>query len=749
MINKDNFLETIFADATPDEFICVSEAKPKSDGTGSWFNNCLPTDRSWRKWDAEKQARAWYFCVSTITGEMNDKGTMVRRGRGQLVKAHCLVLDDIGTKADRPPVEPSWILESSEGNEQWGYMLYPTGDLDRYEALLEYCHRQGWGDAGAGGSYRLMRVPGSANLKPGRGNFRAVVSRWEPDVWELDELITDLGATEADLIFNKSKVQTSELGAVVGDNIDPLLEWLQASGRVVSDDGAWIKIQCPWHERHTSGEDSAGYSPLGRGDGDWVQTRGFKCLHEHCRGESFRSFMKVMGEAGAPKCSGSDPLPWLQARYTYVVVGQRVADLQQRGKGGDWMLDFTDWGNLYKARVMVPGRDAPVDMKTAFLESPATTKAVNAVYDPLSGIEPHVTRGDQLNVNLYIPPSWGPSDKAPVIFLEHIRFLFGDYSELFLDWLAWKYQNPGKRSWAVVCVADAAFGIGRSWLKKALTESLQGHVRGASLAQVIGKGGDFNDWGTACQFVVVEEAKDNLTKEDFYSGYEAFKQNVDNNVVKMTVNPKYGKMRDDYLYFNALIFTNHTDAMVLPEDDRRVCVLENPRERRSVAYYENLNECLRKDEPKLIYNYLMARDVSKFDHIYPIMTDAKRQMQEQVLSPVEEIQEAVLSELKGDIVTRELLMDKIRETALQLGYNNVYNKPGGVAKHMWLKCHNLRGEKHGARYTVKGVVTEIRAWRNLALWKEADQMRDTERLLNELDLNLGANAILRVVGEGG
>ena len=312
MINKDNFLETIFADATPNEFVCVSEAKPKSDGTGSWFNNCLPTDRSWRKWDAEKQARAWYFCVSTITGEMNDKGTMVRRGRGQLVKAHCLVLDDIGTKADRPPVEPSWILESSEGNEQWGYMLYPTGDLDRYEALLEYCHRQGWGDAGAGGSYRLMRVPGSANLKLGRGNFRAVVSRWEPDVWELDELITDLGATEDDLV-----IKTSTVNAKAGmmdldvEGLDPMLTWLADQGMVVEDKGQWVDITCPWADQHTSGDGTAGYSPLGRGEGEWKERRSFNCLHEHCKDRKLKELVKWAEPLGGPFVSGYDPLPWL------------------------------------------------------------------------------------------------------------------------------------------------------------------------------------------------------------------------------------------------------------------------------------------------------------------------------------------------------------------------------------------------------------------------------------------------------
>ena len=33
----------------------------------------------------------------------------------------CMVLDDVGTKSKVPPLEPTWKIETSEGNYQWGY----------------------------------------------------------------------------------------------------------------------------------------------------------------------------------------------------------------------------------------------------------------------------------------------------------------------------------------------------------------------------------------------------------------------------------------------------------------------------------------------------------------------------------------------------------------------------------------------------------------------------------------------------
>ena len=122
----------------------------------------------------------------------------------------------------------------------------------------------------------------------------------------------------------------------------------------------------------------------------------------------------------------------------------------------------------------------------------------------------------------------------------------------------------------MVLVAENAFGIGRSWVGNILQLAMQGHVSKSSLAQLIGRGTSadktYNDWASECQFLIVDEDKD-VSREDFYSAYETFKQRVDTSPVPFRANPKYGKTRDDVMYFNALIFSNHVDAMTIPEND--------------------------------------------------------------------------------------------------------------------------------------------------------------------------------------
>jgi len=313
-VKAKEFLDIIFDNLNDDEYVCVSRAIEKKDGTGVWFKSYKRDARQFRKWNPAEQAQAWYFCVSTVSGELNENATMVGRGRRHLRRYFALVLDDIGTKGNPPPVEPSWKIETSPRNYQWGYLLDPGGDFSRHEALAEFCHQQGWGDAGAGGSYRLMRVPGSANLKPGRQLFRSVVTHWEDYVWSLDELAEDLGC-DFDLIEVRDvEVREKTGGAAAMDGIDPMLDWLVDNGHVVRDSGGeWVDIVCPWADTHTTGSNTAGYSPLGRGSGKFVQTRAFNCMHEHCVDRKLAKFREWATKLGAPSVSRYDPLPWLQS----------------------------------------------------------------------------------------------------------------------------------------------------------------------------------------------------------------------------------------------------------------------------------------------------------------------------------------------------------------------------------------------------------------------------------------------------
>jgi len=421
-----------------------------------------------------------------------------------------------------------------------------------------------------------------------------------------------------------------------------------------------------------------------------------------------------------------------------------VADIEQRPLGGCWLWELADWKLKHTGKMLTQSRDNPVAVSTAFLEDSKTRRAVDTLYRPV----PHklddgvVDAYYQNFVNTYVPPNWPETQKDPEIFLEHIDYIIPNKveRETFLNWLAYKTQHPASRSYAVVMIAEDSYGIGRSWLKDMLTACLQGKVNTASLAQLIGKGTSaeqtYNDWMAGCQYIVVEEAKDSgLTKDDFYHGYETFKQLVDTKVAEdQRINPKFGRTRRENIYYNALIFSNHADALAVPDGDRRIYVIQNPNTRKDFEYYERLAAALHSDEPARVYWWLMRRDVSDYDQIYPPMTAGKSQMIQDTRAPSEALYDHIISEHPSDIVTAASLKRAVVLAAHQLDYEKIMRDPSVVSKMIWRKLKSLRpDDKNGARYYFDGKRCEIRALRNKVKWLAADDFRDTAAIEAELD----------------
>lgn len=728
-ITLDTFLKAVFDGRQNDQHILLAK---QTDLGGSFFHAPHPTEARWRRGKV-----ATYYNVSTVkVPEPEADGSLYwHRRKTDCVEAYVLVLDDVGTKAATPPVEPSYKLESSPGNHQWGFFIEPTSNLDRYSAIVEAICELGWGDKGAGGYNRLMRVPGSVNLKPGRDGFVSTVTDWHPErVWDLDELATALGVDLAQLNVKKTQVKPATAGAAVAATAiaDPVLTWLADNGMVVTDKDEWVEITCPWHDSHTTGSDIAGYSPLGRG-AEWHDHRAFKCLHEHCRERDTAQFLRWVNDQGGPWATGFDPLPRLQQQYVLVIDGMRVADLWQRQNGGMWTNTLPEWKLKNPGRMRMLGRDNPISVMTAFTESRQTRRAETMLFRPG---EPELAEvNDQIVVNTWVPPRWPETDETPTAFLEHVEFILPDKAEreLFLDWLAWKFQHPGMRSYSVLMVAPTgAQGLGRSMIGDFISAAI-GSVNTVDLDKLIGNG-SFNDYLFDCTFLVVEEAKD-VAHEDFWRGYEKLKERLDNRANQEWRNTKYGKARFDTKWFNAMVFSNHADALAIPPEDRRFLVLTNPDARRDKDYYQRIHDALRGDEPGKLYWYLMRRNVAGYDHVYPPMTKAKEMMQDMAAAPSDEIGNLALADLPGDLITLAQIKIRVRAAAKEVGLSKVEQAPDGVARRLFKKYQRLRKDKNGARYVIRGQQEEVRAIRNLIKWSAVDVSRDTVAVAEEVAKN--------------
>ena len=136
MVNNDGFIKAIFGQdhlwCHVTDFIYDPGAIPKDKHLIAWKGDYYSRYNL-----AEKTNQ--YFTISTF---YCDDQNQARRRKALFRQTHCIVLDDVKEKLSLDQVQklpqPSWILETSIGSEQWGYILNtPCTDRNRVENLLD------------------------------------------------------------------------------------------------------------------------------------------------------------------------------------------------------------------------------------------------------------------------------------------------------------------------------------------------------------------------------------------------------------------------------------------------------------------------------------------------------------------------------------------------------------------------------------------------------------------------------------
>ena len=235
----------------------------------------VPTDKS------------TYFCLSTVERQ---RKRQIKKRLEDVRTAFVLVLDDVGTKSHWPIVEPSYCLETSDGNFQLGYLIEPydvstPAGQAYFDSCLWSLAEAGLNDPGFRSASRLARLPGSVH----KSGFTARVVDWHPDLcWELEDLMAR---------FQVSMVKPRKAFALkpgkysrLEDVEDPVYHYLADAGLVWGHNDQWVFLECPWRHTHTDGaqgSSSTAYSPRDYGRAGV----GFKCLHGHCSRRGVDDFM--------------------------------------------------------------------------------------------------------------------------------------------------------------------------------------------------------------------------------------------------------------------------------------------------------------------------------------------------------------------------------------------------------------------------------------------------------------------------
>lgn len=268
-------------------------------------------------------------------------------------------------------------------------------------------------------------------------------------------------------------------------------------------------------------------------------------------------------------------------------------------------------------------RPAMVESAELWLESPMRNMVTDAVYAIGRGRFLRTPQGDSA-VNLWTPMKRIRVESDISLFHQHIAFLLpnADDRERFLDWLAHCEQKPQELPHHGWLMWTEAFGIGRNWVASVLTRVWSGEVA-PSLDLVALLSGSFNNAISCKRMAVVDEIHIG-TNSSLFTMAARLRQLMTEEI--RIINPKYGKLTAEFNTTRWLVFSNHDDALPIPEDDRRFEVVKNPSEVQSESYYARLYAAL--DDPDFIAgiaHFLSTRNINNYDPgKRPRMTDAKR-----------------------------------------------------------------------------------------------------------------------------
>lgn len=572
-----------------------------------------------------------------------------------------LMLDDVGSKSKTPPLAPTWIMETSPGNFQWGYAFteeQPT--KGEFAAAIRAMADAGYTDPGALNPVRNFRIPGSVNLKPGRDRFAARLVEFHPErQYTLPAICEALGVTPGDPENHGPRPLT-----LADDGGDDVVAWLSERGLVYSrpNGQGWMGVYCPQADQHTDGSPEGRYMPA---------SRMFCCLHSHCIDLDSQSFLDWVAEQGGPSHSPGLREELLQAAMAGTIGkltptpelaagAQAVIDEVERKEAG--RLTQKEWFPRY---AYVENEDSYFDLEERRLLSRRT---FDAVYRHVACYSVHLSQAgkrrmiaasnffDENRVAMrarsvagvtyapgesvlcsqdgfvYVnrwhdarPDVTGAGDASR--WLAHVERMIPDPMERahVLDVMAFKLQNPGvKINHAILHGGTPGAGKDTMWAPFLWAMGGPNHVN-------IGKLENHQvqtQWGyhLECEVLTINELRQTESAD---------RRALENRLKPIIAAPPEfltieRKGQHPYTVLNRLLVvaqSNQRDAIAIGSDDRRWFVVWSDAPRMGNETGRDFWRWLNAGGFAAVAAWLHRRDVSAFNPgATPPMTDAKLAM---------------------------------------------------------------------------------------------------------------------------
>jgi len=670
-ITNIEFVEYLTKLAAQGETFVVVRQKPVMVDGNQAMHNDGTLKYSWPAFLPEryKPTGAWYGnTASFIIDRFQD-------GKISASAANCeyilvMVLDDIGTKSKIPTIEPTWIMETSPDNYQWGYVFdceaAPT--KGEFTAAIKAIADAGFTDGGAINAVRNFRLPGSVNLKPGKEHFASKLIEFHPErEFTLDQICDALGV-------NPEEADTASVRSIhlKDDGDDDILQWIDDNGMLLenANQSGWYGVVCPNSNEHSDGNPIGRYHPV---------NRAYCCYHEHCAGFGSREYLAWAFENGAAKHEpGVRPelltnafvkaLEKITPSKMFELTPEKMlAEVERKELG---RIEKEEW---YDRFAYIQSDDSYFDLVA---RNDISRSSFNAIYRHISCKSIHTGRRIEASVCFdenrqahdskalrgltyaagesvivgHLGDMYGNRwvDARPPIrstggnidrWLDHCRHLVPNQDELNHIWdiMAFKLQFPKRKiNHAVLHIGDE--GCGKDLMWKPFIWAVCGvYLKNFAVVDGDRIQSQFNEH-LESEILVLNELKepDSATRRDLAN---KLKPIIAAPPEMFSVNPKGKKRYDVANRLFVLAFSNEQVPISLSSQDRRwFCISSNaaPMEKIKAGSGADLVKWYEAGNLEHIAAWLYKRDVSKFNPgASPAMTEFKLNLLESGMSSLE------------------------------------------------------------------------------------------------------------------
>lgn len=318
---------------------------------------------------------------------------------------------------------------------------------------------------------------------------------------------------------------------------------------------------------------------------------------------------------------------------------------------------------------------------------------------------PLFEEGGETWVNTYRPMIPEGEGGSAVVGQEYLAHMLPDEKERawFTQWLAFKYRHPWIPGPAVLMVARN-YGTGRGTLARLMAKLFGGrYVKTLPFHVFAGKSyqSQYNEWEADALVAIIAESSDqgNATKWEAKSNtYERLKDLVEPAPTMRMIIRKGERSTSALSFTSYIIATNHSDALPIPETDRRFAVLTNG-EPGDEAFWKRVNNWLDVEANVAAFaEWLEAVDLEGYSpFVAPPMTEGKAAMVDANTSDLERGLEVAFLNLRGEVFALQQIVNLMRQAMKDEGLDYPDKWPA-IAKRLARQRGYRVGVRHGQNW---------------------------------------------------